>query len=119
MKEHAWKVCILERVSRVRIPPSPQINHWPREAGAGNPLFLDSINNYLGKAYELPKDKNPMWMGRYLCTCEIVGIRHKVYISVYGGFFFDEFTKKYFQISKEAVDDWINFWNVAYESMNK
>ena len=25
LKEHAWKVCILERVSRVRIPPSPQI----------------------------------------------------------------------------------------------
>ena len=24
LKEHAWKVCILERVSRVRIPPSPQ-----------------------------------------------------------------------------------------------
>jgi hypothetical protein len=23
LKEHAWKVCILERVSRVRIPPSP------------------------------------------------------------------------------------------------
>jgi hypothetical protein len=25
LKEHAWKVCILERVSRVRIPPSPQV----------------------------------------------------------------------------------------------
>jgi hypothetical protein len=24
LKEHAWKVCILERVSRVRIPSSPQ-----------------------------------------------------------------------------------------------
>ena len=23
LKEHAWKVCILERVSRVRIPHSP------------------------------------------------------------------------------------------------
>lgn len=23
LKEHAWKVCILERVSRVRIPSSP------------------------------------------------------------------------------------------------
>jgi hypothetical protein len=23
LKEHAWKVCIPERVSRVRIPPSP------------------------------------------------------------------------------------------------
>ena len=24
LKEHAWKVCIWETVSRVRIPPSPQ-----------------------------------------------------------------------------------------------
>jgi hypothetical protein len=24
LKEHAWKVCLLETVSRVRIPPSPQ-----------------------------------------------------------------------------------------------
>jgi hypothetical protein len=24
LKEHAWKVCIPARVSRVRIPPSPQ-----------------------------------------------------------------------------------------------
>lgn len=31
--EHAWKVCILERVSRVRIPPSPQ------EAQAMSGLF--------------------------------------------------------------------------------
>ena len=25
LKEHAWKVCIVETLSRVRIPPSPQI----------------------------------------------------------------------------------------------
>ena len=32
LKEHAWKVCILERVSRVRIPPSPQIRLDPESA---------------------------------------------------------------------------------------
>jgi hypothetical protein len=35
LKEHAWKVCILERVSRVRIPPSPQDrNDVPAKGGA-------------------------------------------------------------------------------------
>jgi hypothetical protein len=31
---HAWKVCKLERVSRVRIPFSPQINLRPTVGGA-------------------------------------------------------------------------------------
>ena len=30
LKEHAWKVCILERVSRVRISYSPQFDLLPR-----------------------------------------------------------------------------------------
>ncbi len=31
LKEHAWKVCIPERVSRVRIPPSPHYTGFLEE----------------------------------------------------------------------------------------
>jgi hypothetical protein len=37
LKEHAWKVCILERVSRVRIPHSPPS---PAEALAQAGFFI-------------------------------------------------------------------------------
>jgi hypothetical protein len=32
LKEHAWKVCIRETVSRVRIPLSPQTEQLPSES---------------------------------------------------------------------------------------
>src|SRR5208282_5341605 len=28
LKEHAWKACLLERVTWVRIPPSPPADHY-------------------------------------------------------------------------------------------
>ncbi len=31
LKEHAWKVCIVETLSRVRIPPSPPNKTKPRK----------------------------------------------------------------------------------------
>ncbi len=33
LKEHAWKVCIWETVSRVRISPSPQKSKRPDNSG--------------------------------------------------------------------------------------
>lgn len=77
-------------------------------------LNLDTLNSFLELAEKWPKEKYSMWMGRYLCTCEIDGVKRKVDISVYGGFFFDEYTRTYFQIPKPMVDDWIGYWNVTY-----
>jgi hypothetical protein len=45
LKEHAWKVCILERVSRVRIPPSPPIHQMSRDSGLFYNLFAKSGGN--------------------------------------------------------------------------
>ncbi len=42
LKEHAWKVCIPETVSRVRIPPSPQNN--PNQYYADNSPARSSSN---------------------------------------------------------------------------
>ena len=46
-KEHAWKVCIWETVSRVRIPLSPPENAWPKAAKKrkrANQIYLNSLS---------------------------------------------------------------------------
>jgi hypothetical protein len=46
LKEHAWKVCIGETLSRVRIPPSPQTNQSPVRG-----IFVfTSVESLLSKA---------------------------------------------------------------------
>jgi hypothetical protein len=45
LKEHAWKVCILERVSRVRIPSSPQ-KISPVSAGFFHYRIKSIVNNF-------------------------------------------------------------------------
>jgi hypothetical protein len=62
LKEHAWKVCIPERVSRVRIPPSPQI-HCP--ANRRGFIFLFRSVAELARAKARNKNKKgttvPRW----------------------------------------------------------
>ena len=50
---HAWKVCILERVSRVRIPSPPQIFTKPHQGL----LYFSSGQSLLCKAREIQKPR--------------------------------------------------------------
>ena len=60
LKEHAWKVCIGEILSRVRIPPSPQIVYQP---------FLESLLNIVLTGFLL--DRGAWTLLRFTPFCVV------------------------------------------------
>ena len=68
-------------------------------------LSPDSMKYFLDSVTLLPSDVQPAWMGVYLTSCVIEGEIRKVLISYYAGFFYDEKSRRYYQIppSKKAV----------------
>jgi hypothetical protein len=69
-------------------------------------LDRDSVRRYMASLFTLPPESLPRWMGAYAATCELNGILRKIEISVYGGFFYDEITKRHFQLPEESIDPW-------------
>ena len=72
-------------------------------------LNKDTINSYLKGAYELPINDPPIWMSAHIASYELNGKTHKIEISMYGGFFYDETTQTYFQLQKEKILNWTSF----------
>lgn len=70
------------------------------------PLDEDSIHFYLNGISELSSNEPPLWMGLNIASYEFNGMQHKVDISQYGGFFFDESSKRYYQIASDKKVDW-------------
>src|SRR4051812_28272779 len=63
------------------------------------PLDLDTMTGFLSEVAQWPKDKYSLWSGLYVATCELPkGDIRKIEISVYGGFFYDDRTKTYYQL---------------------
>jgi hypothetical protein len=77
-------------------------------------ISSDTIHDFLKLAEQWPKEKYSMWMGRYLCSYELDGIARKIYISVYGGFFFDEVSTTYYQVPEALEDEWQKYWIDTY-----
>ncbi|HTQ65780.1 MAG TPA: hypothetical protein VMI12_13345 [Puia sp.] len=59
-----------------------------------------------------PKEKTSVWMGLYVATYsdEKKNIR-KIDISVYGGFFWDENSKSYYEVEDLLKSNWADFWH--------
>jgi|SRR6185312_10027298 len=70
----------------------------------------DSIRGFLSDAKPITSDKPPMWMGACVASCLINGKRHKIDISSYGGFFFDETERKYYTVAEGVRRDWLNYF---------
>jgi len=81
------------------------------------PLSQDSIQFFLSQVAIKHPRANTQWMGGYIVTCQIEGSLRKVVISNYGGFFYDQLTKSYYQIPTEKIDDWLSFIQNAYLNM--
>jgi len=74
------------------------------------PLNDDSIRSFLKEVKELPSNDAPVWMGGpHIATYELDGETYKLDISHYGGFFFDERTKRYYQVSDDRVEEWLSY----------
>jgi hypothetical protein len=77
-------------------------------------LKLDemAIHDFLKQAVSWPKEKNSLWMGLYVTTCEIQnGETRKIDVSVYGGFFYDEKEKVYYALPPELKEDWLQYFH--------
>jgi hypothetical protein len=69
----------------------------------------DSMRVFLSQSVEISRDSTPMWMGAYVTTCFIDHKKRKIDISSYGGFFFDEGSKKFFALSPNKQKGWLNY----------
>lgn len=73
-------------------------------------LDLDTMIGFLSEVEQWPKDKYSLWSGLYVATCELpnADIR-KIEISVYGGFFYDDRTKTYYQLPRGVRNAWLEY----------
>lgn len=75
-------------------------------------LDYDTMHIFLSDVVEWPKNKSSLWMGLYVATCELPEREiQKIEISVYGGFFYDDLTKSYFQLPSSDRDDWLDYFS--------
>ena len=73
-------------------------------------LDKDKMQMFLQNVTIIQKDNEPVWMGFYVATCKLQdGTFVKIDISMYGGFFYDEKTKTYYQLPSNLKDDWFNY----------
>lgn len=77
-------------------------------------LNKDTVESYLS-SFELIHPKAPVaWMGGYIATCKVEGIRRKIELSNYGGFFYDEKTNAFYRVSKDKIDAWVGYLQNSY-----
>jgi len=75
----------------------------------------DSIHKFLStaKLYQVPM--SPAWMGCYLTSCENdKGQLMKIVVSVYGGFFLNDFDGKYYHIDPTLARLWLDYIRRSY-----
>jgi hypothetical protein len=71
----------------------------------------DSVRQLLDSVKSLPRAIRPAWMGGFLITYVFHGEVRKLEISSYGGFFYDQGSKTYFQLPAEKKDRWFTYLN--------
>lgn len=74
-------------------------------------LQHDSMQQFLDTITALPRTIRPAWMGGILASFIFNGEVHKIEISSYAGFFYDEKLKTYFQLPSESKDTWFAYLN--------
>ena len=79
----------------------------------------DSISQYLKQAELLPPDKNYIWMGSYSVSYIQNAKLYKVDISTHGGFFYDEASKKYYQLPLYIRKDWLDWLSDLKRRVNE
>ena len=77
----------------------------------------DSMRIFLEKISEIPVGHEPVWMGYYIVSFEKDGIIGKLQVGQYGGYFYDEKFKKYYQLPLELRKDWLNYLSAKASSL--
>jgi hypothetical protein len=73
-------------------------------------LNADTIRQFLKTATEIPVERQPVFMGYYVASCQLLnGTSIKIEISQYGAFFYDDRQKKYYQLADGLQRDWLAY----------
>ena len=81
-------------------------------------LDRDTLQTFLQSVTVWPKEKYSLWMGAYVVTCKTDDKKpRKILVSTYAGFFYDQTTRRYYQVSEELVDEWLDFLNNTSKRM--
>jgi hypothetical protein len=75
------------------------------------PLQKNTLMSFLATSTILPDSINPLWMGGWVATYQSIGKTHKLLISAYGAFFYDQSSARYYQIQMGLKDDWMTYIN--------
>ncbi len=89
--DHVWKL------------PPDSLDHFVHQQ-----LSNDSMSLYLSGAKAVSLH-SPVWMGVYITTCVMDDKKRKIDISTYGGFFYDESRRAYYQIPVERQKGFYDF----------
>lgn len=78
------------------------------------------MHHFLRNAKAMPKDQTVLWMGLYVATCRFDdSTTRKIDISVYGGFFFDEQTRTYYEVPPVLKEDWLHYFHDQLAAMQQ
>src|ERR1700722_10808822 len=72
-------------------------------------LGQDSILMFIGTSTVLPDSITPVWMGGWLATYEFGGQIHKIEISSYGAFLYDQSSNRFYQIPIGLKEEWMTY----------
>lgn len=107
-----WKIYNVSSRSMIKIGPDSLVKLKSYQ------LNPDSVQSFIGAVNKIPKDSTPLaWMGGVLATCTYQGKIRKVQISSYGGWFFDQETKSYFEIPKDQAAEWYSYISTCLVSI--
>jgi len=79
----------------------------------------DTMRGYISEVSALPSDDPPRWMGAHIATYELDGAIKKVEVSLYGGFFYDESSRKHYQLPDNKIDDWLSYIRRSFMTVHK
>ena len=82
-----------------------------------HPISQDSVVGYLSTSRILPNSISPVWMGGWVATYEYKSQVHKIQISAYGGFFYDQSSGRFYEIPIGLRDEWMTYINQILSSL--
>jgi hypothetical protein len=82
-------------------------------------LDNDTIKMFLQNVSKIKKGISPVWMGLYVASCKLNDdMYYKIDVSVYGGFFYIEKNKTYYEIPEDLRQDWLKYFHDKLQQLS-